>query len=63
MGLDVDHSIYAPAHWLPPHGRVRCAHLIETELGPVYDGITHFVLTAEDLPPYSSSHCLPLGLV
>jgi urease accessory protein len=27
------------------------AHLIETGLGPVYDGITHFALTAEDLMP------------
>jgi hypothetical protein len=38
-------------------------HLIETGLGPVYDGIIHFALTAEGLPPYSSSHYLPLGLV
>ena len=27
------------------------AHLIETGLGPVYDGITHFALTPEDLIP------------
>ena len=27
------------------------AHLIETGLGPIYDGITHFALTAEDLMP------------
>lgn len=27
------------------------AHLIETGLGPVYDGITHFALTPEDLLP------------
>jgi hydrogenase/urease accessory protein HupE len=27
------------------------AHLIETGLGPVYDGIAHFMLTAEDLLP------------
>jgi hypothetical protein len=27
------------------------AHLIETGLGPVYDGITHFAVTAEDLIP------------
>ena len=27
------------------------AHLITTGLGPVYDGITHFVLTPEDLLP------------
>jgi hypothetical protein len=27
------------------------AHLIETGLGPIYDGITHFTLTAEDLIP------------
>jgi urease accessory protein len=27
------------------------AHLIETGLGPVYDGIIHFALTAEDLLP------------
>jgi hydrogenase/urease accessory protein HupE len=31
---------------LPGH-----AHLIETGLGPVYDGITHFALTPEDLIP------------
>jgi hypothetical protein len=41
----------------------RHAHLIETGLGPVHDGIIRFALTAEDLPPYSSSHCLPLGLM
>jgi hydrogenase/urease accessory protein HupE len=27
------------------------AHLIETGLGPVYDGIAHFALTPEDLMP------------
>jgi urease accessory protein len=27
------------------------AHLIETGLGPVYDGITHFALSPEDLMP------------
>lgn len=27
------------------------AHLVETGLGPVYDGIAHFALTAEDLIP------------
>jgi hydrogenase/urease accessory protein HupE len=27
------------------------AHLIETGLGPVYDGVAHFALTAEDLVP------------
>lgn len=27
------------------------AHLLETGLGPVYDGIAHFVLTPEDLLP------------
>jgi len=27
------------------------AHLIETGLGPVYDGITHFAVTPEDLIP------------
>jgi hydrogenase/urease accessory protein HupE len=27
------------------------AHLIETGLGPVYDGIAHFALTPEDLTP------------
>ena len=27
------------------------AHLIETGLGPVYDGIAHFALTPEDLIP------------
>lgn len=31
---------------LPSH-----AHLITTGLGPVYDGITHFTLTPEDLIP------------
>ena len=31
----------APAH----------AHLVETGLGPVYDGIAHFALTPEDLIP------------
>lgn len=31
---------------LPGH-----AHLIETGLGPVYDGVTHFALTPEDLIP------------
>jgi hydrogenase/urease accessory protein HupE len=31
---------------LPGH-----AHLIETGLGPLYDGITHFALTPEDLIP------------
>ncbi len=30
---------------------VAHAHLITTGLGPVYDGITHFVLTPEDLLP------------
>jgi hypothetical protein len=27
------------------------AHLVETGLGPVYDGIAHFALTPEDLIP------------
>lgn len=33
------------------------AHLIETGLGPVYDGISHFALSAEDIAP-----TLALGL-
>ena len=33
--------IAAPAH----------AHLIETGMGPVYDGVSHFALTPEDIAP------------
>lgn len=34
--------------WCAPQAH---AHLIETGLGPVYDGIAHFALTPEDLIP------------
>ena len=27
------------------------AHLVNTGLGPVYDGVSHFALTPEDLLP------------
>jgi hypothetical protein len=36
-------SVFAP--------QLAQAHLISTGLGPVYDGITHFALTPEDLLP------------
>lgn len=42
VGLGVALALCAPqAH----------AHLVETGLGPVYDGIAHFALTPEDLIP------------
>jgi urease accessory protein len=34
-----------------PLSTVADAHLVNTGLGPVYDGISHFALTAEDLLP------------
>jgi urease accessory protein len=37
----------ALASWVPQ----AHAHLVETGLGPVYDGIAHFALTPEDLIP------------
>jgi urease accessory protein len=40
-------SALALASWGPP----AHAHLVETGLGPVYDGIAHFALTPEDLIP------------
>jgi urease accessory protein len=41
------YRVLALAAWaLPAH-----AHLVETGLGPVYDGIAHFALTPEDLIP------------
>ena len=36
---------------LAGYGAHAHAHLIETGLGPVYDGIAHFALTPEDLIP------------
>jgi urease accessory protein len=40
-------SVLALAAWAAP----AHAHLVETGLGPVYDGIAHFALTPEDLIP------------
>jgi urease accessory protein len=40
-------SVLALAAWASP----AHAHLVETGLGPVYDGIAHFALTPEDLIP------------
>ena len=36
---------------LTAYAQLAHAHLIETGLGPVYDGIAHFALTPEDLIP------------
>ena len=42
--------------WLPAAALLLApataqAHLVNTGLGPVYDGVSHFALTPEDLVP------------
>jgi urease accessory protein len=36
---------------LTAHSRAAQAHLVTTGLGPVYDGVAHFVLSPEDVVP------------